>query len=249
VGGSHRPGCQDCACACHNGSDYSRPPCDVRGGCYRRHDEGECAGCLPVTAQYGLLCGTCHRQILDWLGHREPEVHGLRWVVDWLSENLEPGRAGRRQDNRKATLRSNQQRAPLDMAVFVARQEIHDSVTGFLRVAMEDLDRAGPAQYTISGMLRWLDAQLAEVEQHDFIAAMWQEWSDLMSRSHAVAPWRADPRRLVGVPCPGCHRRTLVIFGGEIDARCTTCRTVILHQHYGLWVQIVAAQTPTRRAA
>jgi hypothetical protein len=170
---------------------------------------------------------------------REPEVHGLRWVYDWLGENIEPGRMVR--DDKNIRGGGEVRRAPVNLNCIVLRDELDTAITNWITLACETLNRVGPKKpASLSEQLRWLNAQLAIIEDSDIAAPMWAGFSDLMSRSHAAAPWRANPRPLVGVPCPGCHRRTLVIYGGEVDAQCRLCRTVIPQQHYGLWVKIVA---------
>jgi ribosomal protein S27E len=183
----------------------------------------------------------------DWFGYREPQVHGLAWVDEWLHRNLEPGKMKRETEGKVG--KRPEAPAPINLAVIVLREELRELVEAWVECACDVLKLAGPREPSLGYRLNWLSANLRRLEDSDGIADMWQEFADWMSHAHAVVPWRASPRLLVGVPCPGCHRRTMVIFGGEIDAQCRVCRTVIPHHTYGLWVKIVTRELKPREAA
>ena len=241
--GRHRTGCANCACCCHTGGAYG-PPCDVAGGCYSIHEQA-CRGCLPRPARHGRLCSGCHTRMADWFGAREPDVHGMAWVLGWLSRNVAPGASTRESDGSRS-LKHPEAPAPVNLNAIVVRDELLSSLAGWVECACDQLGMAGPRQRTLVSAIEWLAAQLERIEGTDFVGPMWDELSELMSRAHAAAPWRASPRLLVGVPCPGCHRRTMVIYGGEIDAQCRVCRTVIPSHTYGIWIKIVTRELGPR---
>lgn len=95
-------------------------------------------------------------------------------------------------------------------------------------------------------LLAWLD----RFEAMDLVGDELETLGQIMSRSHALAPWREDATRLPGIPCPGCQRLSLMRFGGDEDVQCTTpyCREVIPPERYGIWVRMLADEHREVRA-
>lgn len=97
-----------------------------------------------------------------------------------------------------------------------------------------------PARFKVESASRWLIAQLANLERLDGIGDDMEVMLDVMSRAHALAPWREESKRLPGIPCPECKRVSLRIFDGETDVTCTNpaCRMMIPHTRYLIWARI-----------
>lgn len=86
---------------------------------------------------------------------------------------------------------------------------------------------------------RWLVGNLGRWEQHEMVVDHAETLWQVMSQAHALAPWREEPTRIPGIPCPYCHRHGLRLFGGREEVTCTVCRTDIPSSRYLLWARML----------
>lgn len=205
--------------------------------------EGHCTGCLPVEATNGLLCRRCAQRLEDFLGASEglaepgeEPIHGLPWAYDHLANaypslTQAPGGGGSSIEDAEA------QRVA---AVVSLRADMHDRLEAWVDLMAEHLNRSGPDFSRRAGLFgqrlrtihraRWLLAQAAALEAHEAVAEAWQELADLMSRAHALAPWRPAPTRLDGSLCRCGAVGALHDYGTEVV--CTHCRRNYSREEY-----------------
>jgi hypothetical protein len=101
-----------------------------------------------------------------------------------------------------------------------------------------------PKQFAVDTAADFLLAWLDRVEALETVADDLDVLAEVMSRAHALAPWREQVARLRGIPCPECHRPTLVRFGGDEDVTCLRgdCRATIGPARYAIWTRMLAEQ-------
>jgi hypothetical protein len=212
-------------------------PC-IRGcSMYRRHkveceDRETCRGCLPRRATHGNLCDTCHRRLELMLTDAGP-------VYRWLTGNMASGQ-GAAPDGDHVT-GSREQPLPIKADLYDLRQLLADRLALYVDDWVEHKGLQGPGRHSVEGDAKYLLTWLPGLCKLEWIDDWWEELAETMSNAHALAPWRPTMQRCKGVPCPNpdCGETNLAIFGGESDATCLSCRTMITEQSYGLWVQII----------
>lgn len=98
-----------------------------------------------------------------------------------------------------------------------------------------------PPAYVTRPAADWLYAWLDRLEALECVGDEFEYLGALMSRCHALAPWREEAARVPGIPCPGCQRLSLMRFGGDEDIQCTTpyCRETISPDRYAIWVRML----------
>ena len=99
-----------------------------------------------------------------------------------------------------------------------------------------------PERYVLGSGARWLYAQVGRFEQRDDIGDLYSELGEVMSRAHALAPWRKEVARLDGIECPACHRMGLVRFGGDNFVTCSHCNEHMHEDRYWVWVKILSEE-------
>lgn len=223
--------------ACIRGcSLYNRHLDDCDG---TRDDGKPCRGCLPRRATNGLLCGPCHRRF-------ELMITDAPTVYRWLTGNIEAGTGQAMDDIGQGKVKQHKKGegspAPIKVAIYDVRQLLADRLTIWVDHHCEDSGVAGPGRHTVAAdsehLLRWLNS----IVWWDIVADWWEELAECFSDAHALAPWRPALRRVKGVPCPECEETNLVIFGGDTDITCLSCRTMIREAVFGLWEQIVSGE-------
>jgi hypothetical protein len=160
----------------------------------------------------------------------------------WLTGNIGPG--GQAMDEIghgkvKQKHKGNHSPAPLKVALLDVRDLLADRLAIWVDHHCEDSGVKGPERHTVEAdaahLLRWLNS----IAWWDIMADWWDELAECFTDAHALAPWRPVAKRVPGVPCPECEEVNLVIFGGEEDITCLTCRSTIRSEHFQLWEQIV----------
>jgi hypothetical protein len=169
-------------------------------------------------------------------------------VADWLRVHLPKGSSRRPKQDYRKPRKSDAPPAPIDLDVLDIGDTIAASLLGWVDALVERTSLVGPAERTVTAAAEYLLTHLTAVEVADFIEAMWDELAWITTDAHALAPWRPEVRRLVGVPCPECHVRALVIYGGDVDATCQSCHTMIPEKWYPFWTKIAAQASEGRRA-
>lgn len=94
------------------------------------------------------------------------------------------------------------------------------------------------ATYGLESARKWLVNNLGRLEKQEWIGDSAETLWDVMSRAHALAPWRDEPQRIPSIPCPYCHRVALQQFGGKSDVTCTACETDIPPSRYLIWARM-----------
>jgi hypothetical protein len=191
-----------------------------------------CRGCLPRRAEHGHLCYPCHRRF-------ELMLTDAPTVCRWLTGNL--AGHGSAPDDVKVQSSGDGPPLPLKAAVFDARQLLSDRLAIWADHWAEVKSIAAPRHSPEADsefLLRWLRG----VETLDWIGDWWEELAECMTDAHALAPWRPALRRVPGVPCPGCEETNLVIFGGESDITCLSCKIVMTEERFGLWERVLKTE-------
>lgn len=237
------------------------PPCTCTIEC--RPHEDHCEGCQPRQATAGFLDSGCSRRLRDHFGEREnPDgPHGLAWA--W--ENLliaYPAIAGM-SDSPGGHTNVHDREAERLASVIALRDEIRDWLGSVTADLAERTDQAGPegVQLTTDHHQRhigrdwhivrrsqaWLLAHVEQLESAtgipdpdsaaESVLLLWDQAAGLMSRAHALAPWRPEPTHIDGVPCR-CHAVNLHHHGDEV--KCWTCGRPYTLEEYAVLCKVMA---------
>ncbi len=231
-------------------------PCTCTHDC-PDHD-GHCRGCQPRDAEHGLLCSACSRRLRDHLGARErPEgPHGLPWAYDHLAA-AHPYIA-----TPAATEGGSGKRAISDpeaerLANLVAlRAEIRDTLATLTADVAEVAGLSGPAdvevftdrppigpdRLVVRRCCDWLLRRVDSLEASPAVVDAWDALGLLMSRAHALAPWRPAPTLIDGVPCR-CMAFDLHHHGDEV--KCWACARAYSLDEYAVLVKVMARRFGT----
>lgn len=204
---------------------------------YRQHltdcTEETCRGCLPRRAGHGHLCHPCHRRL-------ELMLTDAPTVVRWLTGNLGTGQGAAMDDMRVTTIGAGPP-LPIKAAIYDVRQLLCDRLAIWADQWSEIKGIGGVARHTPEAdaghLLKWLRG----VEGLDWIGDWWDELAECMSDAHALAPWRPAARRVPGVPCPRCGEVNLLIFGGEADISCGSCKALMRMQEFEVWERVLSS--------
>jgi hypothetical protein len=195
--------------------------CDDRGGCW---------GCLPRRAEHGGLCWPCHRRL-------ELMLHDLPIVYRWLTGNMAAGQGAATEGDHVSG--SRELPLPIKAQVFDLRELIADRLVLWVDEVVEVQRLTGPGRHTVAADAKFLTTWLGTIERMDAIGDWWEELAEGMRDAHALAPWRPQAKRVGSIPCPECGEVNLMIFGGETDVTCGSCRLIIPERQFGLWERIV----------
>lgn len=208
-------------------------------GCalYRQHlttcaDRDECRGCLPRRATRGRLCEPCYRRLQLMLTDA-PTVHR------WLTGNMTAGEGAARAHEDYERHGTPDPPAPLKVAILDARDLLADQLTEWVDEWCERHNLTGPGRHDVEVDTKFLLTWLPGIVKLDWIGDWWETLAETMSQAHALAPWRPAMRRLPKVPCPGCGEASLVIYGGETDVSCLTCRIIMAEDRFALWERVL----------
>lgn len=223
----------------------------------RRHagcpDPDECRGCLPRVAEFGYLCYGCHRRLLNLLENAGYQVDLLRLMSGLKGEHeltaVTQARLGTgwRLDNdapwhtlyaKSGTLAAHQAE-PVRLACIDSERQIEDRLMLWAVHLVNDYAMAGP-EPGVAEHAAWLVRQVERLEWREAIGDELEEWCEVMSQAHTLAPWREQVARLRGIPCPECHATTLAMFGGDSDVTCLRCEATMSHARYDIWTRILA---------
>lgn len=191
----------------------------------------ECRGCLPRRAEHGRLCWPCHRRF-------ELMLTDAPVVYRWLSGNLGAGQGAARAKEDFERGKTDGSPAPIKVMIFDQRQLLADRLTAWADDFADHKGLSGPERHTVEQDVKFLLMWLPGVEKLEWIGDWWEELAETMSDAHALAPWRPTVRRIPRTPCPDCGEVNLLIFGGESDVTCGSCRTMIPERAFGLWETI-----------
>lgn len=198
-------------------------------------DQDECRGCLPQRATKGHLCATCARRL-------ELMIHDAPTVIRWLTGNMADGGYERDLEPEKGRIRYYGARhypAPMKVQLADLRDLLRDRLTLWVDDWCEFKGLTGPKQHTPEVDSDYLQMWFHGVCHLDWVGDWWTEMAETMSEAHALAPWRPVMRRLPGVPCPGCSETNLVIYGGESDVCCQSCRIMMTEDRFHVWQKVL----------
>jgi hypothetical protein len=193
-------------------------------------DQATCKGCLPRRAQYGHLCHTCHRRL-------ELMLHDAPTVVAWLTGNLASGGSGSSDDPHVTG--SRELPLPIKAGIFDERQAICDALAAWADDIAETLGVSGPIRHDVENDCRFLRTWLTSIERLDPIGDWWEELAEHTSNAHALAPWRPPVRRIPAIRCPRCSEVNLVIYGGESDVTCQSCKSMMTENEFWIWENVL----------
>jgi len=210
--------------------------------------EGHCPGCALVEAERGNLCGRCSRQLRGCLGAEEgmdPDhpVHGLPWAYDHLEDAYPSLSQASGNGGGSGPADREAQRLAVVLSV---RADIHDVLASWVADVAEHGGLIGlsarvlrglPARLRVARHAAWLLARVEALEAHPAVADAWEELGDLMSRAHALAPWRPAPTHLDGIPCR-CGEMGLHDHGDEV--KCWRCGHAYSREEYRVLTVILA---------
>ncbi len=213
-------------------------------GCslYRQHltdcTYSDCRGCLPRRATEGLLCVACFRRFKLML-------IDAPIVYRWLAGNMTAGEGQRLDDighgKVKQRKKGDGSPAPLNVSILDTRQLLADRLAIWVDHHVEDTKVTGPDHHTPEADAEHLIRWLPSITWWDIVGDWIDELVEVFTDAHSLAPWRPVTRRVPNIPCPNehCGETNLVIYGGDSDVTCASCRTVILEKHFALWEDIV----------
>ena len=195
-------------------------------------DRDKCRGCLPRTANHGRLCYPCHARMRQWF-EQAPTIHA------WLGVNMATGEGAAPETDRITG--SREQPTPIKLAVLDARDLLADQILELAEDLAGIVNAAKPRRdirEQCAFLLRWLD----RLEAQEWVGDWWDTLAETMSQAHALAPWRPSMTRCHGIACPECGETNLVIFGGDEDVTCASCRTMIGPERYAIWTRMLAEE-------
>lgn len=200
--------------------------------CEGANDES-CRGCLPRRAEHGRLCFPCHRRF-------ELMLTDAPTVYRWLTGNLTAGEGQAPAKTGWITgSKGDGPPLPIKAHIFDARELLQDQLSAWADDLIEGRNLTGPSHHTVEADAKFLLTWLSTVESLEWVADWFEELAETLGQAHALAPWRPEVKRCQGVPCPECGEVNLVIYGGESDVTCMSCRLMIPERQFGLWEQIV----------
>lgn len=209
-------------------------------GCslYRQHltdCAGEsCEGCLPRRADYGRLCHTCHRRF-------ELMLTDFPIVYRWLTGNMSGGNPAAL-DADRVSGGGDEAPAPIKAAIFDIRELLADRLALTSDHVAELLGITPPSRHSVSADAKFMLTWLTSIERLEFIGDWWEEFAETMIDAHALAPWRPAVRRIPRTPCPRCAETNLVIYGGETDVTCQSCKGMMTENEFWIWENVLQAQ-------
>ena len=233
-------------------------PC-VRGCTVWNHhisdceDRDACRGCQPREAEFGLLCFGCHKRLLNLLGVAGGQsmllhaMAGDTGEVEMTAVTTAKIRTMWRTDSdqdfrtlyAKAVVASHGASEPVRLACIDSAREIEDRLSLWCVNLVNDHQLAD-VEDDVRLMGAFLGRHSLLLEHRPGIGDEMQQFTEVMSQAHSLAPWREQVARLRGIPCPECHTTTLVMFGGESDVTCLRCKATMDQHRYGIWTRVLA---------
>lgn len=165
-------------------------------------------------------------------------LHDAPTVVRWLTGNLAQHGAAI-DENGKVHGGGDGSPAPLSAAVLDVRDLLADGLAEWVDDLCEAYTLTGPGRHSVAADAKFLRTWLTTVERLEWVGDWWEWLAERFIDAHALAPWRPPVRRVPGVPCPGCGETNLVIFGGESDITCGSCRIMMTEERFGLWERVL----------
>lgn len=197
-----------------------------------------CRGCLPRRAERGRLCWACHRRF-ELMLTDAPTVY--RWLTGNMGAGQEASRAKEDHERRGGGGERGVVETPVPVKIEImdVRDLLADQLSEWVDEWCEVKRLSGPSRHTIDADVEFLLTWLYGLESVEWVGDWWESLAETMRDAHALAPWRPSMRRVPGVPCPGCAETNLVIFGGESDITCLSCKIMLTEQRFELWERVL----------
>ena len=216
-------------------------------------DADDCHGCEPRKAVLGRLCARCAYRLEDWLsndvaepgwysqpaGQRREIRSSLAWAAHCVDDAIDRGIVGIAYDGDRIGY-TKEPPAPVDLARVDLLRDLDDTMSSWLEAWCSHRGLRGPDVYELRYACRYLASWLEELATWEPVRDMWDELSLLMSRAHALAPWRQQARACDGVPCPDCGQPNLVVYDGDDLVTCRRCGATLHRDEYTRWTRIIA---------
>lgn len=227
--------------------------CTTRNQHHDTCSDQACTGCQPRPATLGLLCASCANRLQDWLSndtaepgwhdqpaHQRREIRpSLVWAQTCVDQAIDRGIPGIAYDGDRIGA-SRDVPAPVNLARLDLLRDIDDTMSGWLEAWCAHRGLRGPDRYELAYACRYLESWLDDLTRWEPVRDMWDEISTLMSRAHALAPWRRQARRCHGVPCPDCGDAALVVYDGDNLVTCRRCGAALHRDEYARWTRVIA---------
>ena len=246
-----------------------RRQADGDRACYRTRRQADgSTETHPNRATHGLLCDGCHTVLWDTLTGIERQVAALR--ADVAPSLAHPPDSDHRSGGE--VWQEAVRLSCLDMA-----QHLEDSLSELLESVAEDYrisppqrlitlseghawdttDREPPARWSLATASKWLRDNILRVESRATVGDEMEHLSELMSRAHALSPWRWPSEPLRGIPCPSCHRMRVRFYphgetlSSDPDkragvAKCLACNDTWLWARWLIWARMYEADSDTK---
>lgn len=207
---------------------------------------GDCDGCQKRPVSHGKLCRTCFERLVDFLSIDTPKTsqnpsQGLVLARYWVDHCLDRGITGVAYDLDRVGI-SKTPPTPVNLARLDLIRDIDDTVSSWLDAWCDHRGLTGPDRYELRTACGYLGSWINEIATWEPIADMWDELATLMSRAHALAPWKREAHRCNGVPCPDCGTTELMVYDGDDVVTCRHCSITFHRDEYARWVTVLADQ-------
>lgn len=203
----------------------------------------ECRGCLPRRADQGMLCWPCYRRLQLMLTDA-PVV--FRWLTGNIAAGDQASRMKqdyeRRSGGEKGVIETP---VPLKVEILDQRDLMRDQLSEWVNEWCERHALRGPQRHDVGTDAAFLLTWLPGIVRLDWIGDWWETLAETMSLAHALAPWRPEVRRIPRTPCPGCGETNLVIYGGESDVTCQSCKILMTEDRFELWERVLNEERET----
>lgn len=199
----------------------------------------ECRGCLPRRATQGLLCDPCYRRLQLMLTDA-PVVY--RWLTGNMGAGQQASRAKQDHERRSGGEKGvTETPVPVKIEVLDLRDLMADQLTEWVDEWCEKHGLTGPPRHDVPTDCAFLLTWLPGIVRLDWIGDWFEQVAQTMIDAHGLVPWRPAVRRVPKVPCPGCGETNLVIYGGEDDITCQSCKIMMTSDRFDLWQRVLKA--------
>ena len=186
----------------------------------------------------------------------EYQPNSLLWVHWWLGL-AQSARMSRSKWGDKIKAGRDDLPSPLSESILDCRSLLEDRVYIIEERLLEGLGQpigkpqprsawASQPLFNMADAVSFIGRNVIRIEDEEALCRhVWERLQDSMVNAHLLAPWRAETKRLHGIPCPHCERASLAIFGGDGFATCLTCRATVVSKRFDQWVAMLRHEQET----
>jgi hypothetical protein len=169
-------------------------------------------------------------------------LHDAPVIFRWLTGNMTAGSGAARPHEDYERGGTPDLPTPLKLQILDQRDLMADQLTEWTDDWCEQRSLSGPDRHSVETDSTFLLLWLPTMVREEWIGDWWEALAETVSLAHALAPWRPAVRRIPGVPCPGCGEANLVIYGGDSDITCQSCKIIMTEERFGLWERVLHAE-------